>query len=130
MKESYKEFNQSTISLNNIPRRITRQQTQSARRMTSITRSQSRMHMTSLRHFYDTSRSFTRFVGPLRCRLTEIIKPNDPRANCSKMIESKHAEIRDLDKRGTFRAFLRTELPYWANLYESKICPCDKVRRR
>ena len=36
------------------------------------------------------------------------------------MIEAKYAEIRDLVNKGTFRAFLRTELPDGANLITAR----------
>ena len=74
------------------------------------------MHMISLGYLNNISRSLTLFAGTSQCRLTEIIKPNDPRENFLKMIEAKYAEIRDISNRGTFRAVLRTELPDGENL--------------
>ena len=53
---------------------------------------------------------------PSQSWLTEIIKPNDPRANFTKIIEAKYSEIRDLINRGNFLAVLRTELPDGTNL--------------
>ena len=116
MTEDSNESDQSTTSRNDISRRITRQQTQSARGMPTKTRSQSQTQMISIKYLNQTSQSLTLFTGSPQCRLTEIIKPSDPKANCPKMIEAKYAEIRDLINRGTFRAILRTELPYGANL--------------
>ena len=53
-------------------------------------------------------------------RLTEIIKPNDPIANCPKTIEAKYAEIRDLVNKDAFRAVLRTQLPDGENLITAR----------
>ena len=77
---------------------------------------QPQTHMISLGYLNDTRKPPTRFAGPPQCQLTEIIKPNDPRANFPKMIKTKYAEIRDLIDRGTLRAARRTELPDSANL--------------
>ena len=66
--------------------------------------------MISLGYFNDTSQSLILFAGTSQRHLTEIIKPNDPRENCPNMKEAKYAEIRDLVKRASFRAVLRTEL--------------------
>ena len=120
MKEDSNEYDQCKTSPNDISRRVTRQQTQSARRMATRTRSQSQIYMISIAYLNQTSQSLTLFTGSPQCRLTEIIKPSDPRANCTKMIEAKYAEIRDLIKRGTFRAVLRAELSDSANLITSR----------
>ena len=84
--------------------------------MATRTSSQSQTRMISLGYHNDTSQSLTLFAGPPRCHLTEIIKPNDPKANRPKMIEAKYAEIRALVKRANIRAELRTGLPDGANL--------------
>ena len=57
MKESSKDSDQSTASRNDIPLRITRQQTQSARVIATKTISQSQTHMVSLGYLYDISQS-------------------------------------------------------------------------
>ena len=84
MKESYKETDQSTTSRNDTPRRVARQQTQSARGMDRRVRNQFQTHMISLGYLNDTYQSLTRFVGPQKSWLIEIMEPNDPRANCPK----------------------------------------------
>ena len=76
--------------------------------------------MISLRYLNDASQSLILFMGQPQCHLTEIINPNDPRANFPKTIEAKYAEIRDLASRGTFRAVFRTELPDDANLITAR----------
>ena len=119
---------QSTISPNDTPRRVTLKQTQSARGMATRTRSQSQTHMISLGYLNDTRQSLTRFAESPQCRLIEIFKPNDPRANCSKMIEAKYAEIRDLVDRGTFQDVLRTELPDGANLITRYALAINKMK--
>ena len=81
---SKKSKQQNTTSRNDTPRGVMRQQTQSARGMDTRTRSQSQTHKISLGNFNSTRQSLTRFAGPLHCRITEIIKPNDPRADCPK----------------------------------------------
>ena len=88
--------------------------------MATRTRSLSQTHMISRRYLHDTRQSLTRFAGPPKCRLTEIIKLNDPRANYSRITEAKYAEIRDLVNRGTFGTVLKTELPYGANLITAR----------
>ena len=86
IKESAKDSEQqSTTSHSDTPRRVTRQQMKSARGMATRTRNQSQTHMVFLGYFDDTSQSLTRFAGPPKCRLTEIIKPIDPRANCPRL---------------------------------------------
>ena len=120
MKESSNKSDQSKTNRNDVLRQTSRQQTQSALSMVTITGSQSQTHMISLGYLNYTIQSLTLFAGPPQCHLTEIIKPNDPRANCPKMIEAKYAEIRDLVNRGTFRAVLRTELPDGANLITAR----------
>ena len=63
----------------------------------------------------DNRKSLTRFAGQKRYRLTEIIKQNDPTANCPKMIEAKYAKILDLANSSTYRAVFRAELSHGAN---------------
>ncbi len=43
--------------------------------------------------------------------LTEIIDPNDPRANLKRMSRAKRDEIKGLLERGTFSIILREEVP-------------------
>ena len=62
VKESSNEPDQSTTSRNDIPRRVTRQQTQSARGMATRTRSQSQTHMISLGYLNETSQSLNLFA--------------------------------------------------------------------
>ena len=107
MRESLNEPDQSTISQNDIPLRVTRQQTQSALGMAAITRSLFQTNMISLGFLNDTSCSLILFEGLLQCHLSEIIKPNDPKANYRKMTESKYAGRRDLINKDTFRAVVR-----------------------
>ena len=116
MKKCTNEPDQSTISQNDIPRRVTRQQTEISRDMDTRTRSRSQTHMISLGYRNDTCQSLNLIAGPWQRHLTEIFKTNDPRANFSRMIESKYVEIRFLVYKNKFRAMLRTELPDGANL--------------
>ena len=76
--------------------------------------------MIPLGYLNDISKSFTRFTGPPRCQVVEIIKPNNPRENCPKMMEAKYAEKRYLVSRGTFPASIRAELPVGANLITAR----------
>lgn len=48
--------------------------------------------------------------------MTEIISNDDPRAQCEEMNDAKRKEIRDLLRRGTFRAVLIDEVPPDANV--------------
>ena len=102
MKEKSNGPDQSKTSQNDIPRRVTRQQTQIARGIAPRTRRQSQTHMISLGYLNDTSQSLTLFAGPSQFHLTEIMKPNDLRVNRPKVIEAKYVEIRDLINRGTY----------------------------
>ena len=77
MEESSNEPDQSTTSQNCIPRRITRQQTQSAQGIATRTRIQSQTLIISLGYLNDTSQSLTLFALPSQCHFTEIIKLND-----------------------------------------------------
>ena len=76
--------------------------------------------MISRENLDDTSQSLTQFVGPPQCQLTEIIKPNDPRANFPKTMETKYGELRDLINIATIPAVLKTELPDGANLITAR----------
>ena len=88
--------------------------------MATRTRSQSQTHMISLGYLSDTRHSPIRFTAPFQCWFTEIIKPNDPRENCPKIMETKYAKKRDLINTDSFRAVLRTELPDGANLITAR----------
>ena len=68
----------------------------------------------------DTRKSLTQLALPPPCRLTEIMKPDDPRENCLKIMEAKHAEMRDLVNGGTFHSFFRTELPNGENMISER----------
>ena len=64
MKGSSKESEQqSTTSRNNILRKVTHQQTQSARDIATRTRSQSQTHMISQGYLSDARHSRTQFAG-------------------------------------------------------------------
>ena len=84
------------------------------------TKSKSQTHMISLGYLNDTSQSLTLIAGSSQCYFTETLKSNDPRANCSKTIEAKYAEILDLVGRDTFRAMLRTVLSDGASLITAR----------
>ena len=116
MKESSKESDQIKTSRNSTPRRVTHRQTQIVRGLATRTRSQSQTHMISLGYLNDISQSFTQFTGPTQCWLSGIIKQNDPKANCPKIIKSRYAEIRDLVSKDILRAILRAKLPDGANM--------------
>ena len=116
-KESYKDSEQQISTIcHDAPRQISRQHKQCALGMATITRNQSEIFVISLWYLGDSRHSLTILAGSSQFRLMEIIKPNDPRANWSKMIEAKYSEIRYLSNRGSLRAVLRAELPDSANM--------------
>ena len=95
IKEHSNKPEQRTRSQNAIPRRVTRQQTQSARDMATRTRSQSQMNTISLGYLNDTSQSLVLFARSSQCHLIEITKPSDPKTNCPKKIEENMQIKRD-----------------------------------
>ena len=117
-------------SENNITRRITRKQGPNVRGMATRTRSQSSAHIISPQLLKYVQRTSDTFSGPYHCCLTGFIKQNDPGANSHKMIEKKHAEVRDFISRGTFRDVLGTEQPDCANMITTTTCTRNQIRRR
>ena len=104
------ESDQNTYSRNDILLRITHLKMQCSSGTATGTRSQSQTHTIFLRQLKDTNQSLALFQGPPQCHLTEIIKPNVPRANCPRTIYYKYTKIQYQNNGVTFRAVFRAEL--------------------
>ena len=52
--------------------------------------------------------------------VTDVISPNDPRADDPKMMTAKRKEVQGLLERGTFNVLLRSNIPRGANKLSGK----------
>ena len=88
--------------------------------MTTRTRSKSQTYDISTQFLEHVQSFFDIYRGPHLRWITKLLNQNDPKANDTKMIETKYVEIHDLTNKSTFRAALRTELLDSANMITAR----------